>query len=93
MMTNAPFAAAGIAELSPEEARELGRTLLIASAIPFMVYSVCAVATLAFLFRKPSRRQLLRGRTLIALITLVATLGFLLLIPSLCLLLPFSVWW
>ena len=83
MIKHALFATAGLAELSPEEARQFEQTPLLVAAIPFMLYCVCVVVLLVVLLRKPSRRQPLKGRTLLAFVTLLATVGLLLFVPAL----------
>jgi amino acid transporter len=88
MIAEPLFAAAGLAELSPEEARNLEHTLLLTAAIPFIVHCVCVVVFLIVFFRKPSRRQQLNGRVALDLAILLATIGCVLLVPTLPFLSP-----
>jgi hypothetical protein len=83
MIDQVLFAAAGLAELSPEESRELEQKLLLVAGFPFLLYCVLMVVILAVLLRKPARRQKLKGKALLGLIILLATGGFLLLVPTL----------
>ena len=76
------LAAAGLAELTAEESRELERALLLFLSTPFLLYCLCAFALLVFLFRKPARRRQLNVRSVLAILALLVSVGLVLLVPT-----------
>lgn len=83
-MTGTPLlAAAGFAELSRAESQQFCQTLSLAYAIPFALFTLAYIAFLLFFFRKPVRRQQTNTRAVLALIAIWATIGGILLVPSL----------
>jgi hypothetical protein len=83
MIVDPVIAAAGFAELSPEESQRFCQVLAFCSAIPFVLFSLCYVGFLIVFFRNPMRRQQASVGAVLALIALWATVGCTLLVPSL----------
>jgi len=74
--------AAGLAEMTGEDGRRLEQTFLFVLSIPFLVYCVGVILLLIVVFWKPSRRQKLNLRLVVALATFLGAVGLLLLVPT-----------
>ena len=83
MIVDPVIAAAGLAELSPEESELLEQKLILAYSIPFALWSISYLVFLIVFFRNPLRRLQTNARAVLALFVLWATIGCALLVPTL----------